>query len=769
MANQIEIFNIDFGDTIESINKLKAELKETKRLFELAKPNTEEFSKYGAEIKRLDGTIKALNGATKENVNALGGINTATKFASGSYGELKQKIDQQKKALLELNVNSKEFADTQEDLIKLQEQRITIEKKIPSLFQERIKGAIDESNSLKQLKIDLREAQSLALNGDGQASKRVAELKDKIDDLKDSTRSLQGSGVERLNTSIGLLTQGLQDFDTDKIKTGFKGIGSAMSAIPIFLLVEGIKLLIDNFEDIVKFGKMVTGTFSVAEQNVQKLTIAVEKESIANKNLIASYSREIELLEAKGGHEKEILELKKKKIAVEIAEAENTLRLNVAKVAEAVLNNSITDSINGITIALFRKLGATETADKLEEIQSKARKARVLEEQKDNLKAIQDSQLAIAESKNALLILDIEYNKKQVENSKKATKEKNKLLEKEKSDKEKADAEYLKKNQETIDAQIKQEQDLRKAIKDVQLKSLEKIKKGKEQALTDSIALAQTELYNNRLTNDNFLESKIELLNAQREQELSNTELTEAQKAEVTARYREQEYTQTLDYHSKNLESAGNFANALGDLSNSLFELRRKNLVKGSEEDKAQAEKQFKTNKAFSITNAIINGASAIMNALGTVQPYYLAVAAAVSAGITTASQIATISAQKFQYFDGGYTQTGNPTEQAESIGNSQFHKGEYVIPNKILTTPTGSKMASQLEAMRKGFNPSNISGFFDGGYTSRSASATAINNNNNQQQILDSIKSLPSPVVKVTDINKVNTSVNVAMNVSSL
>ena len=182
MANQVEIFNIDFGDTLNSIEKLKAELKETRKLFETAKPNTAEFVKYSTEVKRLDGTIKALNGATKDNQNALGGINQAAKFAAGSYGELKQKIEQQKKALLELNVESEDFVNTQEELIKLQNQRIEIEKKIPSLFQERIKGAIDESNALKQLKADLKAAQSAALNGDGAAAKKVAELKDKIDD-----------------------------------------------------------------------------------------------------------------------------------------------------------------------------------------------------------------------------------------------------------------------------------------------------------------------------------------------------------------------------------------------------------------------------------------------------------------------------------------------------------------------------------------------------------------------------------------------------------
>ena len=126
MAEQIKIFNIDFGDTTQSIERLKAELKETRKLFEAAKPNTAEFAKYSNEVKRLDSTIKALNGATKENQNALGGINTAAKFASGSYGELKQKIDAQKKALLELNVESEDFAKAQQELINFNSCNVVI-------------------------------------------------------------------------------------------------------------------------------------------------------------------------------------------------------------------------------------------------------------------------------------------------------------------------------------------------------------------------------------------------------------------------------------------------------------------------------------------------------------------------------------------------------------------------------------------------------------------------------------------------------------------
>ena len=118
-----------------------------------------------------------------------------------------------------------------------------------------IKVGVDASqatNSLKALKAELKAAQSAALNGDGKAAKRVAELKDKMEDLSDSVKTLKGSGVERANASFGALGEGFRNLDFDKIKTGFKGLGAAMKAVPIFLIVEGIMYLVQNFNELSK-------------------------------------------------------------------------------------------------------------------------------------------------------------------------------------------------------------------------------------------------------------------------------------------------------------------------------------------------------------------------------------------------------------------------------------------------------------------------------------------------------------------------------------
>ena len=80
-----------------------------------------------------------------------------------------------------------------------------------------VEGTGKAINSIKELKAELKAAQSAALNGDGKAAKRVAELKDKMDDLKDTTKSLQGSGVEKISSGFSLLGQGFKDFDDSAV------------------------------------------------------------------------------------------------------------------------------------------------------------------------------------------------------------------------------------------------------------------------------------------------------------------------------------------------------------------------------------------------------------------------------------------------------------------------------------------------------------------------------------------------------------------------
>lgn len=827
MANQVEIFNIDFGDTLNSIEKLKAELKETRKLFETAKPNTAEFVKYSTEVKRLDGTIKALNGVTKENQNALGGINNAAKFASGSYGELKQKIDQQKKALLELNVESDEFANTQEELIKLQEQRIAIEMKIPSLFQERIKGAIDESNSLKQLRLDLKAAQSAALNGDGKAAERVAELKDKIDDLKDSTQSLQGSGVERLNTSIGLLTEGFANFDTDKVKTGFKGIGAAMSAIPIVLLIEGVKLLIDNFDKV----KEVVQNLIPSLKEQFNLTKELNTANVeAAKNAAVERNNLENLYKASTDQTKSIDERKKAQIELQKTYpltfqnfSDEDFALGKAKKGYDELSKSILDASmlkakqslldkEAIAFAEGEQKRLNEIAEAREKLTTASKKQNVAIDIESKTRQVlasdYDAQLSVInelireneaeaasfKKKNASILGDLaKYQqgannleaeraaatKASKENEEKDAKAAAEARKKRAEERRKLEIEQYKDSIKIRDELIKEIEDKESAANAtriaqekeataIMLGLIQEIQDKEKQAYIDKVAIAETNLLDVQRNGVFYLEAQLGLLNAEREQELSNTELTQAQRAEITAKYREQEKQIQQQFYADNLQAAGNLSNSLGDLSNSLFDLKRSNLQKGSEEDKAAARKQFDVNKAFGITTALIQGAVAVINASASVPYLPVGLAASIAATATTAATVAKIASTKFQYFDGGYTESGNPREESYSMGNKQFHKSEYVIPAKVLSTPTGSLLASKAESMRKGFKPSGISGYFDGGFTNNSVSKSASTANNFTSE-LSSVISKMQVVARISDINKVSKQNEVGINISSL
>src|SRR3989304_1564470 len=103
---------------------------------------------------------------------------------------------------------------------------------------------VDEMTRLKK---ETKAAMSDAIKGVAGASERVAELKDKMEDLNEATNSLKGSGIVNA--------------DPGKLGAGFKVLGLAMKAIPIFLLIEGIKYVIENFEKLTQSGGLIGKVF----------------------------------------------------------------------------------------------------------------------------------------------------------------------------------------------------------------------------------------------------------------------------------------------------------------------------------------------------------------------------------------------------------------------------------------------------------------------------------------------------------------------------
>jgi hypothetical protein len=112
----------------------------------------------------------------------------------------------------------------------------------------KIKTAVESAEaakSLGQLKralIELNELQAQTGDSSGPAfnrlstaasgaAKRLAETRDAIGDIQDKTKTLEGTPVERLTGSFGLLKESILNLDFDKAKIGVEGLTTAFSPL----------------------------------------------------------------------------------------------------------------------------------------------------------------------------------------------------------------------------------------------------------------------------------------------------------------------------------------------------------------------------------------------------------------------------------------------------------------------------------------------------------------------------------------------------------
>ena len=203
-----------------------------------------------------------------------------------------------------------------------------------------------------------------------------------------------------------------------------------------------------------------------------------------------------------------------------------------------------------------------------------------------------------------------------------------------------------------------------------------------------------------------------------------------------------------------------------------LTEMQKERQIAKVEEENAKKKyalqvEEFNFNKGMQIAQAIINGAQAVL-AILSVPDFTFGVMSGIRLGIaaaTTAASIGIISAQQPPpppFFKGGYTGDGNPRDVSVQLGkkNYTYHKGEYVVPNRILMSPDGSKLVNQLESMRTSNSTSmGMNGFADGGFTSSQMSSSVQMQMQGQMissMVTDAIKNVQI-VTRVTDINRIN------------
>ena len=386
---------------------------------------------------------------------------------------------------------------------------------------ESIKGLTRQLKALREQQAKLPEG-SAAWKKLGQD---INELEGRLGDLNDRFNTLRGSGVERLQSSFGLLREGLTSADFGKAKIALQGIGQAMSAIPVLLIVTGIMKLIENFDKLKNSSGLIGKAFTalgdvidfvgdkftdfldlinVIDKDLDKISEQIDKNATMLNGLLDDQIRQrenqIKLLQAQG---KDTVNLEKEKQAVIIATnkliiqqieasiaAGNKLtedqqkRLNDARIAiqQAQVEGQIIEAkAEQDKIKKNKELAKQIVADektlreKIEQLRIESIKS---EEQRDIEKAKYEKEKALEELKNL----------KASEETKAAMRIQinTKFL----NDLEMAEAKEAERQKKINEEKAKTEEELQKKLDEIKRKETEEQEKRIEKQLNDDIEAA---------------------------------------------------------------------------------------------------------------------------------------------------------------------------------------------------------------------------------------------------------------------------------------
>ena len=545
-----------------------------------------------------------------------------------------------------------------------------------TVIEVEVKGTDAATNSLKNLKKELREAQAAALNGDGNAAKRVAELKDKLDDLNDATKTLKGSGVERVGSSFGLLGDGLKNLDLDAVKTGFKGLGAAMNAIPLMIIVSGVMMLMEKFDIMGKVVDLVTNLFYAFTDAIGLTNKADEKfakEAVANAQNVqkakeAQYDAEIKMAQAAGQDVKE-LELEKLK-SIENSIQSQLTALEDLKTKKKTLNDEEQKQYDELQLNLMKS-----SADRMAKELSNAKE--------------QQQQLAnLANLEDKLRVAGLSAREKEIDAVKKQEEQLRAELEKNhkvRLGNEMNDTirynEDVKKIQELTQREINQinnkyyeEAKVKKKAQDEEKRALQA-----EIDAADEQMRIQVEKNNNNAINELRKQNQASI-----NEELKNAEIinlgeiqtiqanVDLEKAIANKEYRDKELAFDRAQAAEKAKIAEQGLKSIQNISDIFFLAQSSKAKKGSAEAEALAKKQFKVNKALQLSMAVMDGYKAITASLAQAPvaigpiPNPAGIASLAFAVTTSAANVAKILATQYES-----TSTGGGETPTPSIGST--------------------------------------------------------------------------------------------------
>ena len=155
-----------------------------------------------------------------------------------------------------------------------------------------IKTMQDLKKAIKDANNELLQAGEVGTQSYAEAQKKVTDLKDKLGDLGDAAK-IQGTAVEKLGASTGLLGEGFKNLDLDKIKIGFKGIGDAIKANPLMFLIGIIIPLLEKFK---VFEILIGGISKAFDLLTDAIGLTNKADEEASKSFIENKEKEKQVL-----------------------------------------------------------------------------------------------------------------------------------------------------------------------------------------------------------------------------------------------------------------------------------------------------------------------------------------------------------------------------------------------------------------------------------------------------------------------------------------
>lgn len=619
-------------------------------------------------------------------------------------------------------------------------------------------GGEDALNTLGGIKKQIKDLKSQALSiGEGgkgfkELTSQANELQDKLDDLKDSSKSLQGTGIEKLKSSFGLLTDSFKNADFGKAKIAFQGLGTAMKAVPIFLIIEGIMYLVENFEklsqgsgflgkalrvvgDIIQyvidkiyeFTDAIGLTNSALDKQGEALVKNAEKGKQAIEDQTTAYDQQIAVAKASGKSAVN-LEIEKQKFIIQTNKA--LIEQTIAYVKQGGIlneeqNKLLTEQLKAIKAAnvQIQVIEAEEAKKKSDTVKKNNDKAKADKKKSDDdyANVLKTEQARLADIENAAIDKEEAKKKAAKEREKEAAKKaaevaiqnrKDEALALEIIDKHSAESRLntLKVNYEIelaaagdnatkkllIEAKYKEDKEkLEKEISESSNMQIQKIAGNVNKMAQEIGAVLNTVVGAFQAFND--------LQNQRREQELKQE--TDKIDAQINALDAQKEYELSKEGLTNEQKDQINREYAQKEYELELLKYNRETAVK---------KKAFEQDKKLKIAQAVIStitGAiAAVTSALQSSIPYPGNIIAAVISGAAVAAMgVAQIAKIKEQQFDAGNPPSAptlnasTPSSASNNVGGgAQQGPNLYSINGDTNTGqggPNGQRQAQPIKA----------------------------------------------------------------------